>query len=212
VSQGNPELARQGYEVLNRGEIDRFLTEFVHPDYEFHTGVRVPSIPSVVRGRDGLRAWIQQWYEEPWEGQLHTDVERIEELDNGRVLALLTRRTWGSLGPLLLAQPGGQGLLPGGEAVDPKAEPLAEREDVGVLGVDRDAAPAALGAQRWAAQRSAHEASEAPASASPSIGPGATGGRAASQAKLRELQRASDGAAARLRRAEAGAPPPRPPA
>ena len=33
------------------------------------------------------------------------------------------------------------------------------------------------------------------------------GGRAASQGKLRELQRASDGAAARLRRAEAAAPP-----
>ena len=32
------------------------------------------------------------------------------------------------------------------------------------------------------------------------------GGRAASQGKLRELQRASDGAAARLRRAETGAP------
>ena len=33
------------------------------------------------------------------------------------------------------------------------------------------------------------------------------GGRAASQGKLRELERASDGAAARLRRAEAAAPP-----
>jgi hypothetical protein len=38
------------------------------------------------------------------------------------------------------------------------------------------------------------------------------GGRAASQGKLRELQRASDGAAARLRRAEAKVPPTRPPA
>jgi hypothetical protein len=38
------------------------------------------------------------------------------------------------------------------------------------------------------------------------------GGRAASQGKLRELERASDGAAARLRRAEAAAPPDRPPA
>jgi hypothetical protein len=37
------------------------------------------------------------------------------------------------------------------------------------------------------------------------------GGRAASQGKLRELQRASDGAAARLRRAEAAAPPSHPP-
>jgi hypothetical protein len=36
------------------------------------------------------------------------------------------------------------------------------------------------------------------------------GGRAGSEAKLRELQRASDGAAARLRRAEAVAPPSRP--
>ena len=34
-------------------------------------------------------------------------------------------------------------------------------------------------------------------------------GRAASQGKLRELERASDGAAARLRRAEAAAPPDR---
>jgi hypothetical protein len=37
------------------------------------------------------------------------------------------------------------------------------------------------------------------------------GGRAASQGKLRELQRSSDGAAARLRRAEAAAPPTRRP-
>jgi hypothetical protein len=37
------------------------------------------------------------------------------------------------------------------------------------------------------------------------------GGRAASPGKLRELQRASDGAAARLRRAETGAPLTRPP-
>jgi ketosteroid isomerase-like protein len=95
VSEENLELARQGYEVLNRGEIDRFVTEFVHPDYEFHSGVQVPSIPRVVRGRDGLRAWIQQWYEEPWEGQLHMDVERIEALDDGRVLALLTLRAKG---------------------------------------------------------------------------------------------------------------------
>ena len=71
------------------------MTEFVHPDYEFHTGVQVPSIPSVVRGRDGLRAWIQQWYEEPWEEQLNMGVERIEELDDGRVLALLTLRAKG---------------------------------------------------------------------------------------------------------------------
>lgn len=37
------------------------------------------------------------------------------------------------------------------------------------------------------------------------------GGRAASHGKLRELQRAADGAAARLRRAEAAAPPTQPP-
>ena len=94
MSEGNLELAREGYEVLNRGEIDRFLAEFVHPDYEFHTGVHVPSIPSVVR-RDELRAWIHQWYVEPWEGQLQMDVERIEELDDNRVLALLTLRAKG---------------------------------------------------------------------------------------------------------------------
>jgi ketosteroid isomerase-like protein len=95
VSARNLELAREGYEVLNRGEIDRFLAEFVDPDYEFHTGVEVPSIPSVVRGRDGLRVWFEQWYQEPWEGQLQMNVERIEELDDDRVLALLTLRAKG---------------------------------------------------------------------------------------------------------------------
>ena len=88
----NLELARHGYELLNRGEVDRFLTECTHPDYEFHSNVQVPSIPSVVRGHDELRAWIQQWYQDPWEGQLQMEVERIEELADGRVLALLTLR------------------------------------------------------------------------------------------------------------------------
>ena len=95
VSDENLERARQGYEALNRGEVDRFVAEFAHPDYEFHTGVQVPSIPSVVRGRDELRDWIHQWYEEPWEGRLQMDVERIEQLDDGRVLALLTLRAQG---------------------------------------------------------------------------------------------------------------------
>ena len=91
----NVELARQAYDALNRGDIERFLTEFVHPDYEFHTGVPTGGtmdIPEVVRGREGLRAWIEQWYLEPWEEQLQMEVERLEELDDGRVLALLTLR------------------------------------------------------------------------------------------------------------------------
>jgi ketosteroid isomerase-like protein len=94
VSGENLELAREGYELLNRGEIDRFM-EFIHPEYEFHTGVQVPSIPRVVRGPEELRAWIQQWYVEPWEEQLHMEVERIQELEDGRVLALLTLRAKG---------------------------------------------------------------------------------------------------------------------
>jgi ketosteroid isomerase-like protein len=95
VAETNLELARRGYEILNRGDVDEFVTEYVHPDFEFHTGVKVPSIPSVVRGRDELRAWIHQWYQDPWEGQLQMDVERIEQLDDGRVLALLTLRARG---------------------------------------------------------------------------------------------------------------------
>lgn len=91
----NLELAREGYAALNRGEVDRFVDELTHPEYEFHTGVEVPSIPSVVRGREELRAWITQWYVDPWEGQLQMEVERIEELDDGRVLALLTLRAKG---------------------------------------------------------------------------------------------------------------------
>jgi ketosteroid isomerase-like protein len=94
MSGENLELVREEYEALNRGDVDRFM-ETIHPDYEFHTGVQVPSIPSVVRGRDELRNWIRQWYQEPWEEQLQMEVERIEELADGRVLALLTLRAKG---------------------------------------------------------------------------------------------------------------------
>jgi hypothetical protein len=73
VHEDNLETVRQGYEVLNRGEVDRFLTNFVHPEHEFHTGVRVPSIPTVVRSRDGLRAWIEQRHQGPWEEQLQME-------------------------------------------------------------------------------------------------------------------------------------------
>jgi ketosteroid isomerase-like protein len=93
VSGENLELAREGYEAMNRGEFDRFL-QLMHPDYEFRTGVQVPSIPDVVR-REELRAWIQQWYEEPWEEPLQMDVRHIEELEDGRVLALLRLRATG---------------------------------------------------------------------------------------------------------------------
>lgn len=95
VAGKNLELARRGYDLLNRGEVDRFLTECCDPDYEFHTNVQVPSIPSVVRGHDELRDWVEQWYQDPWEGQLQMEVERIEELPDGRVLALLTLRAKG---------------------------------------------------------------------------------------------------------------------
>jgi ketosteroid isomerase-like protein len=95
VREANVDRARLGYEALNRGEVERFVSEFTHPDYEFHTGVQVPSIPAVVRGRDQLRDWIEHWYDDPWEGQLQMVVERIEGLDDGRVLALLTLRARG---------------------------------------------------------------------------------------------------------------------
>jgi ketosteroid isomerase-like protein len=95
VGGKNLELVREGYEVLNRGEIERFVTEFTHPDYEFFPGVQIPSIPEVVRGRDELRSWIEHWYRDPWDGQLQMEVERLEELEDGRVLALLTLRAKG---------------------------------------------------------------------------------------------------------------------
>jgi ketosteroid isomerase-like protein len=94
VSGENLQLAREGYALLNNGEVDRFLDDYAHPDYEFHTGVQVPSVPSVVRYPE-LRAWFTQWYEEPWEERLQMEVGRIEELEDGRVLALLTLRATG---------------------------------------------------------------------------------------------------------------------
>ena len=95
MSSGNLERALESYEVFNRGEFDRFLNEFVHPEYEFHTGVEVPSIPEVIRGQEELRDWIKFWFQEPWEGQMTLEVGRVEELDDGRILALLTLRATG---------------------------------------------------------------------------------------------------------------------
>jgi hypothetical protein len=47
------------------------------------------------RGDTGEPAWIQQWYQEPWQEHLQMEVERLDELDDGRVLALLTLRARG---------------------------------------------------------------------------------------------------------------------
>ncbi len=62
MSQENIELARRGFEAINRGDIDTVL-ELVHP--------RVELLPSLVggveqtrfHGREGYRTWFEQQFE-----------------------------------------------------------------------------------------------------------------------------------------------------
>jgi ketosteroid isomerase-like protein len=49
------ELARQGYEVLNRGDVDRFVTEFVHRARGRGSGAPVDSeYAHILTFHDGL--------------------------------------------------------------------------------------------------------------------------------------------------------------
>jgi len=92
MSQENVDLARSGYEAFNRGDIE-WVVKHASPDVEFKLrGARALDLPPVYRGRDGLRQLFNEWFVGAWEGTLRQDVERIYDLDDHRVLGLVTFR------------------------------------------------------------------------------------------------------------------------
>jgi ketosteroid isomerase-like protein len=85
---GNLELYREGIDAWNRRDLVAVL-EQTAPDFEFHTAGMFPGLEPVYRGREGLVEFWNAFVEEPW-ALLHVEIEDLRELDDGRVLALLT--------------------------------------------------------------------------------------------------------------------------
>jgi ketosteroid isomerase-like protein len=85
---GNLELYREGIDAWNRRDLVAVL-EQAAPDFEFHTAGLFPGLEPVYRGREGLVEFWNAFVEEPW-ALLHVEIDDIRELDDGRVLALLT--------------------------------------------------------------------------------------------------------------------------
>jgi ketosteroid isomerase-like protein len=85
MSQENVDALRRGYEALNRGDVSAVLTH-VHPEVEF-----VPLVGNldgrIYRGHEGMTDYVATMRSE-WE-QIGWDVRRLEEVDAGRVLAVV---------------------------------------------------------------------------------------------------------------------------
>jgi ketosteroid isomerase-like protein len=87
MSQENVEVVRKAFEAWNRG--DRPGAEaYVDPDWEWRTAQKFPGVDAVYRGKEGFRRFWSS-FREPWES-IRIDLERLEDLGDGRVLALMT--------------------------------------------------------------------------------------------------------------------------
>jgi ketosteroid isomerase-like protein len=82
MSENNVELARQGFEAFNRGDMEA-VVEFLHPDVEIHASGEVGE-PGVYHGRDGFLEWNRVWMD-AW-GEFKVELEQIEELDAENIL------------------------------------------------------------------------------------------------------------------------------
>jgi ketosteroid isomerase-like protein len=82
------ELYREAIAAWNRRDLVAVL-EQTAPDFEFHTAQLFPGIEPVYRGREGMVEFWNAFIEAPW-ALLHVEIDDLSELDDGRVLALLT--------------------------------------------------------------------------------------------------------------------------
>ena len=84
----NLERYRKAIDAWNRRDLVAVL-EQTAPEFEFHTAQLFPGIEPVYRGREGMVEFWNAFIEEPW-ALLHVEIDDLTELDDGRVLALLT--------------------------------------------------------------------------------------------------------------------------
>jgi ketosteroid isomerase-like protein len=87
--QSNVDVARRGWEALNRGDVDAVLS-FVHPDMEWRPAQGPGGIEGTTyRGKEAYERWLREELPEVWE-DFHGEDLRFRELPDGRVLLLGT--------------------------------------------------------------------------------------------------------------------------
>jgi ketosteroid isomerase-like protein len=84
ISDENVEIARQGYEAFNRGDIDALL-DLCSPDIEWHDRGIFDTQP--VLGKDALRAFFELVMD-PWE-DVRREPEEMIDLGGDQVLAMI---------------------------------------------------------------------------------------------------------------------------
>jgi ketosteroid isomerase-like protein len=96
MSQENVEAILQGFEAINRQDVDAFVA-YASPDVEWVDAVFWSEPVRVYRGRAELREWFERVVVEPWES-IHVEVDEIIEAAPDRVVTggLLTARGRGS--------------------------------------------------------------------------------------------------------------------
>ena len=88
MSEENVELARQAYGAYNREGINGIL-EYLDPAVEWRNPIESPNAGIFV-GPEGVLEW-QRMVDDAFE-EMHFEPERIEELPDGRILAVLRFR------------------------------------------------------------------------------------------------------------------------
>ena len=84
----NLDRYREAIDAWNRHDLVAVL-EQTASDFVFHTAQLFPGIKAVYQGREGMVEFWNAFIEEPW-ALLHIEIDDLTELDDGRVLALLT--------------------------------------------------------------------------------------------------------------------------
>jgi ketosteroid isomerase-like protein len=83
----NLEIARRGWDALNRGDLDTVLS-FVHPDVEWRPALGPGGMEgNVYRGKEAYERWLREELPEVWEN-FQGEALEFTELPDGRVLLL----------------------------------------------------------------------------------------------------------------------------
>jgi ketosteroid isomerase-like protein len=86
MSEDNVELARQGYEAWNRGDVD-WLLEHMTEDVEVEPLRGVGEFEQVYHGHEGWKKFWQGW-RDAW-SSIEIHVNRLQDMGDHGVLALL---------------------------------------------------------------------------------------------------------------------------
>jgi ketosteroid isomerase-like protein len=105
MAEDTVKLVREAYDAWNRGNIESIVAS-VPEEFEFRMrGGKVPGLPKVLRGPEGMRALFREWVDGPWQGMLRMDVEHLIGVGDDRAVALLTFRATGEGSGASVEQP-----------------------------------------------------------------------------------------------------------